>query len=1110
MKKLKKSLIIIISLVFILVLLITRQVFASNNQNLIQRKEYSEEFKKWLELSDEEKKKVMQPRPFDVINNSNISKNPLYKAKMTAASIDTKFNLKTVIPDNLSIRNQQQTNSCWAFAALSSLETNIALSNWKNNTNTSKIYDFSERHMEYATSRIFKNNAVNTKGYNRNVGDGGNWYYAQSYLTNGTGAINESDMKFENNEDQIELSQIQNKTVTSQVYDTIEFEDYMKADAGKKNEIMNQIKQHIQNYGSVFASIHGDSSSSSIYPCYNNDTGAIYCSNSLTHKPDHAISIIGWDDNYPIDNFHKDSKPKSPGAWIIRNSWGEREEYKLQEFKEMILEALQNQGYDEYTDVSQITDDMIKTLGFTIEGDIAYKKIGDNGIMYVSYEDCNISKTINGIVKATDDVDYENIYQYDEYFPAYQIGFRSKNIMLCNVFDRKNSSGKEYLTQVSLYAPETYTCKVYVNPNGEGKTQNDLQSVKLKSGESETFNAGYHTLEFEKPVEITGNKFTVVIEIEGTNSNELTFLLEVQTDQIEQLKYAKVETGKCFVAPSNDLSKPQWQDLGKLSSLSGLNLSNGDSTIKAFTVSQVFDESLQKIEITKQPTKKEYFEGDNFQKEGMEVKAYYNSKKKPSAILNSTDYSIVNGTNLTAGQKSVTIKYQDKSVEQPITVQKNSVTNLRITHEPTKKDYKEGQNFDSTGMIVEATFENGTTKTITDYTIKDGNNLSSDQTEVTISYGGKTVKQAITVKPNPLMEIKVTKAPDKVKYVVGQNFDKTGMIVTGTYQDGDTQEIKDYTIENGTNLSKGQTSVTIKFKEKTTTQSITVEEKTITQISVDKKPSKLKYTQGKEELDLKNGTLKITYNDGTTENISMTSEGVTVSGFSNKNVGIVTITVTYQNKTTQFQVEIVKEVNEIKAVNSNLDNIQCNIKNVQAYYFTNNSQNNYALINVEIDNISRNMSNDSLEYYYYLSPNPDEQNINSWTEITEEQKDSDKIQFTIDSRKMSNYNEIASEEVLYLYIKEVAIKGADTSIAVSKSMKLETDKDVETYVDNVKKEGLQSNISTGKSDNDDKTVAGGILPYTGVTAIVIALAIIMSIIGIVLYIKYKNLSKYIK
>lgn len=36
----------------------------------------------------------------------------------------------------------------------------------------------------------------------------------------------------------------------------------------------------------------------------------------------HAVSIIGWDDNYSKDNFS--TKPTNNGAWIIRNSYGKQ------------------------------------------------------------------------------------------------------------------------------------------------------------------------------------------------------------------------------------------------------------------------------------------------------------------------------------------------------------------------------------------------------------------------------------------------------------------------------------------------------------------------------------------------------------------------------------------------------------------------------------------------------------------------------------------------------------------------------------------------------------------------------------------------------------------
>ena len=37
----------------------------------------------------------------------------------------------------------------------------------------------------------------------------------------------------------------------------------------------------------------------------------------------HLVAIVGWDDDYPVDNFREDRRPSKPGAWIARNSWGE-------------------------------------------------------------------------------------------------------------------------------------------------------------------------------------------------------------------------------------------------------------------------------------------------------------------------------------------------------------------------------------------------------------------------------------------------------------------------------------------------------------------------------------------------------------------------------------------------------------------------------------------------------------------------------------------------------------------------------------------------------------------------------------------------------------------
>ena len=55
---------------------------------------------------------------------------------------------------------------------------------------------------------------------------------------------------------------------------------------------------------------------------YNPVTSAQYV-DSIYADPNHAVVIVGWDDNYAVENFAAEHQPPAPGAWIVRNSWGE-------------------------------------------------------------------------------------------------------------------------------------------------------------------------------------------------------------------------------------------------------------------------------------------------------------------------------------------------------------------------------------------------------------------------------------------------------------------------------------------------------------------------------------------------------------------------------------------------------------------------------------------------------------------------------------------------------------------------------------------------------------------------------------------------------------------
>lgn len=77
-----------------------------------------------------------------------------------------------------------------------------------------------------------------------------------------------------------------------------------------------------------------------------------------------------------------------------------------------------------------------------------------------------------------------------------------------------------------------------------------------------------------------------------------------------------------------------------------------------------------------------------------------------------------------------------------------------------------------------------------------------------------------------LQSIAITMPPTKTEYAQGENFDKTGMVVTATYSDGSKKSVTDYTVENGNNLAAGSVNVTIKYAEldnvRQTTQTVTV------------------------------------------------------------------------------------------------------------------------------------------------------------------------------------------------------------------------------------------------------------------------------------------------
>ena len=658
MKKLKK---ISLALFIILLIISVGKVFAAE----VHFKEYSEEFKEYLQLSDEEKSKRLMPRMYDIEGYTINYINPIKYALNVTDTLASKYSLLDYIPENIVIRNQMNTNSCWAFGGLSSLETTLALSNYYNNKPT-QIYDYSERHVVYATSKNFANGVINPHTFNKQPSTGGNQYILEAYLTSGIGAIDEAEMPFENNENLINISKIQNKTVTSQIFDSDQFES--------SNTVANRnrVKQHIKNYGAVAVGIHGANPYESNY--YNNSTGAIYCNDSTKAPVNHMVSIVGWDDNYSRTNFNSNCRPSSNGAWIIRNSWG------------------------------------------TV--------LGNKGFMYLSYEDVNFGQMLYGIIKASDTVDYNNVYQYN-YTGAngyLTVTTDTNKIYMATVFN-KNTTSTEYIKRIGTWASEPCKCRVYVNLNGSGMSNSDLQLVQLKEGNYETLDTvGYHTLELQQPLKINSSSFVVVLEITPlSGSNQFTVPIEAP---MAGTWFSDVEIS------NNNFYTGNLNSTWKVVS----DENNVNLTTKVFTSNSLVDNSLKDIQIQTPPTKTTYYEGENFDATGMVVKANYNDGT--SKVI--TDYNISNGSNLTQGQQYVTISYKGKQVRQNITVNGNVIDSIVVAVMPNKTTYIAGENFDPTGMVVKAVYKSGVSSEITGYQISGGTNLQQGEQTITITYNIKS------------------------------------------------------------------------------------------------------------------------------------------------------------------------------------------------------------------------------------------------------------------------------------------------------------------------------------------------------------------------------------
>lgn len=221
---------------------------------------------------------------------------------------------------------------------------------------------------------------------------------------------------------------------------------------------------------------------------------------------------------------------------------------------------------------------------------------------------------------------------------------------------------------------------------------------------------------------------------------------------------------------------------------------------------------------------------------------------------------------------------------------------------PTKTIYKIGEPFDETGLVVTATYSDGSSAAVTGYSLSGFDSTTTGVKTINVSFGGKTASFTVTVQDKTLTSISVI-PPTKTVYAIGESFDAAGMKVTASYDDGTTADVTTQASIGGfDNSSEGIKTITVSYGGMTSTFIIEVEGKNLLSITV-VPPTQTVYAVN--ESFNRNGMQVIAnYDDETTEDV--TGQEV-LSGFDSSAAGTKTVTATYNGKSGSFTVTIKKK-----------------------------------------------------------------------------------------------------------------------------------------------------------------------------------------------------------
>lgn len=241
-------------------------------------------------------------------------------------------------------------------------------------------------------------------------------------------------------------------------------------------------------------------------------------------NPNHVITIVGYDDNYPKENFavkKKDGEidpnsiPPTDGAFIIKDSYGEAG------------------GFD------------------------------TKGSFYISYHDHTLTDPISFEFDKSDTVKYSDL-NYDQY-DLLMIGscgysdYESETKM-ANVFDAEED---EYLYQIT-YRTKIPNTSVHYEIYKDVQDGSPNSGTLLEEGDNSHYFGGSHKIDLKEAHELKkGEKYSVVLTMSYTNDEGKTTYTDVIPFAASRLNGAKAN-GVVNKGESYRFNGEKWEDLTDL------------------------------------------------------------------------------------------------------------------------------------------------------------------------------------------------------------------------------------------------------------------------------------------------------------------------------------------------------------------------------------------------------------------------------------------------------------------------------------------------------------------------------------------------------------------